>query len=263
MDKVYLVLAIKNSAEVKACELFLQEDPALDRAYELADSIISTFDGNTSAWITPYPVKETLDDGTNRWLFLETSKQYVAVHLLPVNDGKLGFIKFGSTPQSVGLITAIQIQPPAAPQPHPGCTDTTKLGGILNDYIVFGSSSTALDDRYKKSSPGGFSVSGKAVNMEFLLANPRDVLPTKDLSDVQRIALVKARINHIDNYTCNWASGLSWTKDHVQLYLSSNNEFAAPVIKSECGFLDDIRDQAIHDTEDYEEESSSSSEDEW
>lgn len=238
MDKVYLVLHISPGTEVKATNLYLNQEVALDMAYSLASEVAE----DRTLWLAQNPDKEVLDDGSARWVFFETSKQYVGVLELPVNDKTFSPGAYNDLVKQSATFVA---SPP--------------FSGI--NYPIH----VNRDDKLDGKLPGGFDLSGKPIKLEVLLTDPHSVLSTYSLSDKHREALVTARIRAIPNYTFKWASGEVWTKDHTIFHINKKLEHAKTIIDFECDLLDGLRVDAIDklNVDDYEDESSSSSEDEW
>lgn len=240
MNEIYLVLVVVDS-EVKNSEVFTYQHVALERACVLAHKISV----GTTAWLLQNPDEEQLEDGASRWVFLETSKKYVAVHKTKVNS---------EDHYTVFQISAPVVPVVTVPAQLPGHYDTSSVGGKYNDYPVM----EPQPDRYADKSPAGFDYNKKPLRMEDLVRDPFCCLETSDLTDAQRKALVKARIKFMRDYRFKWASGLIWTRDHTLLLLDGNSLFVDAIIDFECSLLD-----AHKETLTYEDESSSSSEDEY
>lgn len=232
MNKIYLVLFVGANTEVKVHNLYLNQEVALDMGYSLASEAVNDY----TAWLVSNPDKQVLDDGTARWVFLETSKQYVGVHELPVSE------KTFSPSAHADLLS---LTPPVV-----------KLVPQLPDYPIH----KDLANKYLGNLPGGFDYSNKPLKLDWVLANPMDAVPTVQLSDKQRTALVVARIKAITDYNFAWNSGLTWTRDHTLFIIANKLEHFQTIIDFECELLDELRENAINN---LEEESSSSSEDEW
>jgi hypothetical protein len=228
--KMYLIIAISDSAEIKASELFLEQEPALDRTFELASELA---DSHSLNWVDPQPAEEILDDGSRRWVFLETNKQFAGCYHLEVNEHKGSLLTKNSSATDVVVpqITLSQIK------------------------------SRLNQSRLDRNLPGGF-YGKKPMKMGDLIDNPYSVDPASSLSVQQKVALVTARIRAIPDYS--WiTAGCVCDKAACLNMLSIDSIESRFLIAEECDFLDELRDDRI-DSEiaNEEEESSSSSEDE-
>lgn len=231
--KNYLVVAITNNAEIKALQVYSNQLPALDRAFALAGDLAE----NSFGWVEPEPAEEVLDNGSSRWVFLETNRQFVACYHVEVDELQVTFI-------------------PPATIPTPVRAD------IVLPQLTYAQIQEQINkSRMERSLPGGF-CGNKPMRMEDLLDDPYSVDPASALTKQQRTALVLARIRAIPNYS--WGlSGVGFNRDGCIAQINLKSTHGQMIIDEECEFLDSVRDKRIEEISFVEEESSSSESEEW
>ena len=204
MSGVYVVLAINDKAEVEACETYAGVQTALGRAWHLAVAK----SGSNPIWANPSPQEEKLEDGSVRWVMLETSKHFVAVFYKTIETA------LTSKKDVVDVVRTMSWQtkdgynvmkPPVDTSAPPMSFSDGYSKQTIGDLIrkMLGGTSTPtpvqrvlpLDDPYEKSLPAGWNGDGKPITIEQMLADPDNAQHSNELSEAQQWALVIARVN--------------------------------------------------------------------
>lgn len=84
MTDVHIVVAL-HEGEVERCEVFSTVQVALGRAFQIANDKANSH----KDWVNSSPNEEKLEDGSIRRVFLETSKQKVALYSCTVSEALL------------------------------------------------------------------------------------------------------------------------------------------------------------------------------
>ena len=246
MGNVYVVVSIKNGAELEACEVYAGVQHALGRAFALAHFASMLH----PEWLVSSPREEaTGPDGSLRWVFLDTSRNYVAVHYKKIQDSMPaknpleplknlgdytldGYRLFNRTAQPVTINDGYQSSFTPTPTPKDDPTDPTL--------------------------PAGWFYNGKPATMADLMDYPYDVRPTNELTEAQKWALVTSRVKKRLGFSM-LVPGVGTFVHRSALHdLDTKSAWGAEIVRIECEWLDRVRQDQI----DVEESSESSSEDE-
>lgn len=251
MSDTYVVTALQYG-ELYVCELYEELQPALGRASALAHFTAVQH----PEWVNNPPEHSIDSDGTQQWVFVDTSKHVVVVYLKKVHEAKttkavdpLDPLKSFSSSDKPNVLTSttvpntvaapllplIVLQPPPAP--------------IL-----------PKDDPMDRSLPGGWTYSGQAITMGKLLDDPYNVNPFYSLRDDQKYALVLSRVSKRPGFSvfvpgfgvCDQTAALNALKNKTNL--------GEEIVLMEIDWLDRMLDE-LNRHED--EESSSSSEEDF
>src|SRR5579885_420429 len=179
MSNVYIVVSVKDGAELEVCEVYAGVQHALGRAFALAHLASITH----PEWLVSSPKEEaTGPDGSFRWVFLDTSRNYVAVHYKRIQD---------STPTKDPLDPVRNFSTLDGYRIFKSAPTTTLFDGYQSSWTP---TPLPKDDPTDRSLPAGWDYSNKPVTMDTLLDYPYDVKSTKELTDSQKWALVTSRI---------------------------------------------------------------------
>lgn len=198
MSSVYVVLAVNDKAEVEACETYAGVQTALGRAWHLAVAK----SGSNPIWANPSPQEEKLEDGSIRWVLLETSRHFVAVFYKPIETALTSKKDLVNVVRTMSWQTKDGYKPPQFMNGSISFTDgyptigdliRSKLGGTPAPTPI--QRVLPLDDPYEKSLPAGWNGDGKPITIEESLADPLNTLHSNELSEAQKWALVTARVN--------------------------------------------------------------------
>lgn len=229
---VYVVVSTTSSADVEVCEAYAGAEAALGRAWSLATTKASSKD-----WAASNPPEEHLTDGSIRWTFLDTSRNFVAVYYRPIETALLSKKDpisvagdMGTTTVKKGVIFAT-LNPGAA-------------GGI--GIPASGSVAPPPNEKLNPDLPGGWDLSGKPVLMRVLIDRPEDVEAFTNLKDVQRNALVTARISKNPGWVMFWDNHI-WTQSEAltELKSKSSSTVMDRIVNFEIAWLEGILNESL------------------
>lgn len=239
MSAVYVVIAIDHGADLTVCEVYAGAHSALGRASALAHyAAILNQD-----WVDTTPTEEKLPDGSIRWIFLDTSKKYIAVqykHILissssvdPMEDLKMNLSAIAQ--QTTNVVAPV-----------------TPTINVAPDPIV------TADAPYDDNLPGGWFLDNKPAKMIDLWETPEQVKSVYNLTKAQKAALVSARIMNRPGFSL-YIPGLGTYSQTMALEEIKNKTSASEeIIEDECIWLEEVRQDRLASLED-----DSSSEDSW
>lgn len=251
MGSVYVVVSIKNGAELEACEVYAGVQHALGRAFALAHFASIQH----PEWMIHAPNEEaTGPDGSMRWVFLDTSKNYVAVHYKKIQDAipsrkdPLEPLKNLNTLDYT--LDGYRIFNRAAPQPP----------SILDGYqYIFQPKPRPADDPLDRNLPAGWTYGNKPATMDELLDYPHDIRPTSELSESQKWALVTARIQKRMGFSMLVPGIGTFVRMTALHEIGLKTTIAQQIVNIECEWLDRLREEQM-DVEDSSSEESSEEE---
>lgn len=202
MSAVYVVISINNGI-LEICEPYAGSNAALSRAFSLA-KLRSFLDKEK---FDPIP-NEVSANGNPRWLFISTSKTYVAVHYSDI------------------LIN------PEVFDPMLGFNSSTVSDA---DPIV------TYDAPYDDNLPGGWLLNKKPATMKDLWETPELVKSMYDLNSAQMIALVKARISKRPNYHLDIPSCGIFNQASALQEINLNTLAGEEIVENEIEWLEELR----------------------
>lgn len=271
----YVVNVVTNQAELVVCELYASYSLASSRALALARACAVS----NPLWVNPNAPEEKMEDGSIRWIYLETSRFLVTVSFkhvkdyLPASDSleelrnNSNFIKFGdSLKNSVDTVVAPVIAPTGiviADGYHQSLHDTVYQPSAfpVAPVVVVGDSTPPAPvlppDKFNDSTlPFGFSISGKPITMEEAVNDPFMVAFFDTLTENKEWAIVTARVKKRPSFSVNTKAGLL----NQQAALKELNEKTAVGVEIRDNEISLLANTLSSLTE---EESSSSSSEEY
>lgn len=208
MSGVYIVLSTDDAA-IDICEAFSGIQSALGRAWQLAVAK----SGSNPIWANQSPPEEKMEDGSVRWVLLDTSHHFVGifyktiVNALP--DRRTSLKEYGmpvlGASGSVGPTyhkgqigqgttgTMMVVSGVTGP-----CGQT--IGDLIRQELTTKSSFLDLDNINDPTLPSGWDYDNKPLTLGQVLARPFDVKLSKDYTEDQKWALAIARINKRPHY---------------------------------------------------------------
>lgn len=214
MSATYVVIAIKNSAELEICESYAGANAALGRAFSLAQ--LRSFINKEPQIPVPDEVKS--DDGSIRWVFMNTDKTYVAVHYSNILVYPNAFEPLKNS-----------VHPDPVPPP------ITQLNNAIMDPVV------TFDDPYNDLLPGGWLDNKKPATMKDLWDTPEQVKCIYDLSGAQKWALAKARISKRPNYHLDIPGLGIFDQTRALLEINAKSSAGEEVMEDELEWLEGLR----------------------
>jgi hypothetical protein len=244
MSSVYVVVSIKNGAELEVCETYAGVQHALGRAFALAHFASIQH----PEWMVHSPNEEaTGPDGSLRWVFLDTSHNYVAVHYkkildaIPSKRDPLESIRALSTSDGYRLFNPVA-------QPI----------RIIDGYqSAFAPSPTPKDDPTDRSLPAGWTYGNKPATMAELLDYPYDVKSTKELTESQKWALVTSRVKKRLGFSLLVPGTGTFVHRSALKELEGKTALGTEIVRLECEWLDRVREEQWQLNEESSSEESS------
>lgn len=223
---VYIVVSTNTSANIEVCEAYAGAEAALGRAWSLA----TTKDTPQHGWTVANPPEEKLSDGSIRWTFLETSKNFVAVYYRPIETTLLSkrdpLLALRDTVMSIDPTATIT---PIAPPPPSNVT------------VV-----SVPNDKLSMDLPGGWTRDGSAVTLRTVVDDPDDILPYDQLSSSQRKALATARIAKNPGWVMLWDNHI-WVQSEALAELKSgvSSLVVDRIVGFEVNLLNDLYQESL------------------
>lgn len=217
MSATYVVVAIKNGAELEICEAYAGANAALGRAFSLSQ--LRSFMNKEK--LIPVPDEVKSNDGTIRWVFINSDKTYVAVHFQNILIYPNAFepLKNSDHPDPVSVVSVTPIT----------------LNQAVMDPVV------TWDDPYNFDLPGGWYIGGKPANMQDLWEEPHKIKSVYDLSKVQKWALAKARISKRPNYHLDIPGLGIFDQTRALHHINACDTFGEEVMEDELAWLEEVR----------------------
>ena len=242
MGSVYTVISIKNGAELETLEVYAEVQHALGRAFALAHFASIQH----PEWMVHAPIEEaTGPDGSLRWVFLDTSKNYVAIHYKPIMDAipsrkdPLDVVKNFSTSDGYRIFK-----------------NTPAVTLVDGYHSMFHSKPLSKDDPTDRSLPAGWGYDNKPVTMDTLLDYPYDVKSTKELTEAQKWALVTSRVRKRLGFSIFVPGTGIFVHRSTLKELEGKTALGADIVRLECEWLDRVREEQFTLNEESSEESS-------
>lgn len=235
MSGVYVVVATNGKGEIEVCETFAGQQAAVSCVQEVS--------GNT---FNHYPNVEVMSDNSIRWNYVKTTDKVVSIYWKAIKISHVSQAQvidivnqaFGLKYESIskddetylrGTPVPLTIQIPIIIEPSD--IDIQKL--ISDEF--------ARCDRM----PGGFDWNDNPVLSAMLFEDPENVKPSSSLSDVQKMALVTARVKKLPNFSLLVPFVGTFIQSSALHELKANTTIGKQIIKMECDLLDRIREEEI------------------
>jgi hypothetical protein len=243
MGSVYVVISVKDGAELEVCEAYAGVQHALGRAFALAHFASVTH----PEWLVTSPHEEaTGPDGSSRWVFLDTSRNYVAVHYKKIQE---------STPTKDPLDPVRNFNTLDGYRLFKSAPAVTIVDGYQSSFQP---KPAPKDDPTDRSLPAGWTYGNAPATMAELLDYPYDVKPTASLTEAQKWALVTSRVKKRLGFSILVPGTGTFVHRSALIELEGKTTWGAEIVRLECEWLDRVRQEQI----DAEESSEESSEDE-
>jgi len=231
---VYIVISTTDMGVVEICEAYAGAESALGRAWSLA----TDKSPNNPNWVFSNPPEEKLADGSIRWTFLETSKNFVAVYFRSIETALLSKRDPIAVLRDL-LMPNVTPTTPVPPVPPVTVAPTVPSGGTVV---------SAPNEKANMDLPGGWDRKGSAVKLRTVVEDPQDVLPYDQLTVSQKRALATARVAKNPGWVMFWDNHI-WTQPEALVELKSN---ASPIVVEriidfEVSWLNDLHEQSLDD----------------
>ena len=230
---VYLVVSTSEKVGLETCEAYAEAESALGRAWSLAST-----KATDPVWVHSNPPEERMEDGAVRWIFLDTSKNFVCVYYRAIETGLL------SKRDPVAALRDMIM--PSVQVVSTQVTPTTLL--TPTDYKA--TVVSAPNEKMNMSLPGGWNRDGKTITLRTIVEDPHLVLPFDQLTASQKKALTTARIAKNPGWAM-YCEGNIWTRTEALAELKSN---ASPIVVEaivdyEIEWLDNLYTESLEDSD--------------
>lgn len=230
---VYIVVASNSSAEIEVCEAYAGSQTAMGRGWHLA--MAKSIKDPT--WVVASPPEEFFADGSSRWVFLNTSKNFVAVYYRPTIETALLSKK---DPISIDRDAPVSSPTPITFSQAAHHPSSAQLPACMSRPTA-----PPTNDKLNLEFPGGWSKDGKPILFRDIIDTPDEVKPFDELNQSQKKALVLARINKnpgwvmfVNNQIVNQQEALAELKNQ-------NSSIAQDIIILELNWLDELREAGL------------------
>lgn len=237
MSSVYTVI-VRNERDIETIEVYAGVQSALGRAFHLAN----LHEKNLKR-INISPDEEKLEDGSIRWVFLNTYEVFVGVFFKRIESSLLS--------KRDRLSSVVGIDTPAItftlPQTVPSLADVKASDvprGFDPEDVVIGLPAYDIMDR---SMPAGFDLNNKPILMGTLLDDPYSVKGPENLTTHQKWALVIARARKNPDWR-TLPKGYSGYAPHAASALpelEAKSPFGELIMEGEIDTLQAIYDDAL------------------
>jgi hypothetical protein len=262
MSGVYTVLAV-SKGHITVVETYAGVQSAITRGWHVATELASQ---NTD-WVSVSPSEEKLPGGIIRWVFLDTSLNYVAVYFSHIEESlksrkdRLSLAdRIGSTLNDDGSIKPEALTGEfggitfTLPRTVPSLADVkasdVPRGFDPEDVVIVGDEQLAPTPAYNmfdRTLPAGFDLNNRPILMGQLLDDPYSVKGPENLTTHQKWALVIARARKNPNW-CTLPKGYSGYAPHASVALpelEQKTAFGELIMEGEISALQTIYDDAM------------------
>ncbi len=215
MSSVYAVVVTSNINDclyVDAVEAYAGAQAALGSALRWAAKKT-----NNITFVDTSPEEEKMEDGSIRWIFLDTSKHFVGVIFtrietaLPAQNTRLDAVR------SMPVVSVPVVPAPPAPPVY------------------------SLDD---DTLPAGWFHDGKPARMKDLKEDPEGIKPIWDLNEEEKWALVIARVTKHLQFVQK-SSGFTMVIEGALATLKARTPVGVSIRDKELAWLDDYLENLI------------------
>lgn len=240
MSSVYAVVVTSNINDclyVDAVEAYAGSQAALGSALRWA-----TRKTNNITFVDTSPEEEKMEDGSIRWVFLDTSKHFVGVIFtrietsLPAQNTRLDAVRtMPVVPQSsVVMLDGYQSSV------RPSLAELIKQKLQQNLNVV-----ETVDAWKEENLPGGWDVDGEPVRMKHYKDSAEDIKdPIAELTENEKWALVIARVSKRPKFFVT-VSGYTYHQSFILDELKARTLAGVEIRNRELQQLSQYRDKMI------------------